>query len=364
MISYESLKKSNQSFETQYKIAFDLFLSKGHYILGNAVSEFEKEFSNYCGAKHCIGVANGLDAIELGLMALELPIGSEILVPSNTYIASILAIINVGHKPVLVEPSLITYNMDFDKIENKITKRTKAILIVHLYGQINQMDKIVELSNKYNLEIIEDCAQSHGSSFNGKKAGTFGKIGAFSFYPTKNLGALGDAGAIITSDSKLNDRIKALRNYGSSLKYHNKYIGRNSRLDEIQAYFLLVKLPFLDKINEHKRKLANLYNSKLTDLVIKPKEIANSKHIYHIYNIRTLARDELRQYLLDCNILTEIHYPIAPHFQEAYINIFKGQKFPISEEIHNTTLSLPISFSTSEEEVNFIILKINNFFFS
>lgn len=362
IIPYEDLGKLNKIYETQFKNKLNQFLEKGWYILGEEVKSFEKAFAEYCGAKYCIGVANGLDALELGLKAFDFAADSEIIVPSNTYIATILAIINAGYKPILVEPDINTYNISPQLIEEKITSNTKAIMVVHLYGQSAQMDKICELSTKYDLEIIEDCAQAHGAIFNGKKVGTFGKIGAFSFYPTKNLGALGDAGAIITSNESIYEKVKALRNYGSHEKYYNKYIGRNSRLDEIQAAFLNVKLPNLDKVNQHKRWLASLYDELITDSVIKPLSIQEYVHVYHIYNIRTNKRNELKSFLLDKGIQTEIHYPISPNKQIGYEKYFKGASFPISEEIHNTTLSLPISYITSKEDVIYISNAINHFF--
>ncbi|MFY8096321.1 MAG: DegT/DnrJ/EryC1/StrS family aminotransferase [Flavobacterium sp.] len=361
-ILYENLNKLNKEFETEFHEKFNTFLTNGWYVLGNEVKTFEENFAQYCGAKYCVGVANGLDALQLGIVALDFPKQSEIIVPSNTYIATILAIINAGHIPVLVEPNLQTYNLDPHLVEEKITAKTKAIMVVHLYGQIAQMDKIIPLATKHKLEIIEDCAQAHGATLKEKKAGTFGTIGAFSFYPTKNLGALGDAGAIVTSNETLFEKLKALRNYGSEKKYYNKYTGLNSRLDEIQAAFLNVKLSALDKITSHKRKLAQIYNEKLTEKVIKPNEIKDSVHVYHIYNIRTEKRDELKQYLLDNNIFTEIHYPVSPNHQEGYQTYFSGLHFPVSEEIHRTTLSLPISYATTVEEVEQVINKINCFF--
>lgn len=362
IIPYENLNILNREFESEFRKKLNVFIEKGWYILGDEVKLFEANFAKYCNAKYCIGVANGLDALELGLKVFDFAAKSEIIVPSNTYIATILAIINSGHIPVLVEPNIDTYNIAEDLIEERITKKTRAIMVTHLYGQIAQMDVICEIAKKYNLEIIEDCAQAHGATLNGKMVGTFGKIGAFSFYPTKNLGALGDAGAIITNDEKIYEKLKALRNYGSEKKYYNKFIGRNSRLDELQAAFLNVKLPFLNKINNHKRELAALYTFCLTDQVVKPIEIENSFHVYHIYNIRTPKRDELKRYLLDNGINTEIHYPLAPNKQEGYLEYFANILCPISEEIHCTTLSLPISYATSKEDVERVIEKINNFF--
>ena len=361
-VSYESLKKLNEVFEQDFKEKFDNFLAEGWYILGKEVSEFEKAFADYCGANYCIGVGNGLDALELGLNVSDFPGGSEIVVPSNTYIASILSIINAGHIPVLVEPDISTYNIDSSLIEEKITDNTRAILVVHLYGQVAQMDEIQRIANKFNLEIIEDCAQAHGAKFKGQTAGTFGKIGAYSFYPTKNLGALGDGGAVITSDEGIYAKLKALRNYGSEKKYYNKFIGRNSRLDELQAAFLNVKLPALDNINKHKRSIAEVYNTQIKNSVIKPVEQPENLHVYHIYNIRTPQRDALKEYLLKNGISTEIHYPISPNNQEGYRQYFDNQQFPISEEIHATTLSLPISYATSKDDAYYIVSCINQFF--
>lgn len=360
-IQYENLNILNKEFEPLFQEKFKQFLDKGWYVLGNEVKVFEESFAKYCGTKYALGVANGLDALILGLQVFDFPKKSEIIVPSNTYIATILAITNAGHVPVLVEPDITTYNIDPDLIEAKITSKTKAIMIVHLYGQICQMDKIMAIAEKYQLEVIEDCAQSHGATFNGKKAGSFGKIGAFSFYPTKNLGALGDAGAITTSDDALYEKIKALRNYGSEKKYYNKYIGLNSRLDELQAAFLSVKLPFMDKITSHKLKLAELYENGLTNKIIKPIFANDLTHVYHIYNIRTDRRDELKAYLLENGVNTEVHYPVSPNKQEGYQEYFANTTYEISEEIHKTTLSLPISYATKEEEVKKVIEKINSF---
>ena len=361
IVNYENLSKLNHEFELQFKEGFNKFLAKGWYILGEEVKSFEQNFAEFCGAKYCIGVANGLDALELGISIFGFPEKSEIIVPSNTYIATVLAIINTGNIPVLVEPDINTYNINPALIESKITNKTKAIMVVHLYGQSAQMDEICRIAEKYNLEIIEDCAQAHGATFENKHVGTFGKIGAFSFYPTKNLGALADAGAIITSDEDLYNKLKALRNYGSEKKYFNKYIGRNSRLDELQAIFLNIKLNSLNKINEHKTRLASIYNNMLTDKVIKPIYTETGSHVYHIYNIRTNNRDELKTYLLNKGIQTEIHYPVSPNMQEGYQYYFADLKTPVSEEIHATTLSLPISYANTPDEIAFVAESINNF---
>jgi dTDP-4-amino-4,6-dideoxygalactose transaminase len=362
MIEYESLKKVNEPFEAEFKEAFDTFISKGWYVLGEQVELFEKEFANYCNSKYCIGLASGLDALYLSLIALDLPARAEVLVPSNTYIATILSILNAGLKPVLVEPRIETYNIDPELIEQSITSNTRAIMIVHLYGKPCEMDTIVEIAKKHNLPLLEDCAQSHGATYNGKMTGTFGVFGAFSFYPTKNLGALGDAGAIITDNKELAIKLKALRNYGSHKKYYNDYIGINSRLDELQASFLRVKLRSLDKINTHKTTLAGLYRNLLkSNKITLPAEQENIKDVYHIFNIRLVERDKLKAYLLQNGIKTEIHYPVSPNQQVGYKHLFEGQHFPVAEKIHATTLSLPISASTTSEEVIKICSTINNF---
>ena len=362
IIPYENLNLLNKEFENEFRTKFDSFLKSGWYISGNEVKLFEEQFSKYLGLKHCIGVANGLDGLELALNVFDFPPQSEVIVPSNTYIATILAIINAGHKPVLVEPQIDSYNLDPILIEEKITSKTKAIMVVHLYGRVAQMDKIMPIAQKYGLEVIEDCAQAHGALFQGKMAGTFGSVGVFSFYPTKNLGALGDAGAVVTNIDHIAAKIRALRNYGSEKKYYNMYVGRNSRLDEIQAAFLSVKLKYLDKINQHKMELADYYHHHLCDHITKPIVDKNYVHIYHIYNIRTEQRDQLKQYLVEHGINTEIHYPVPPHQQIGYKKYFENKHFPISELIHQTTLSLPISYANSLDEVKYVTSKINEYF--
>lgn len=361
VIEYENLYKLNESFVEGYKQKFNDVLDSGWFILGNQVKEFEAAFSSYCGAAHTVGVANGLDAITLSLKALNIPEGSEVLVPSNTYIASILSVLQAGLTPVLVEPDIATYNINPREIEAKISKQTKAILVVHLYGKVCEMDPIIALCKKYELALIEDCAQAHGAKYKGKQAGTFGEFGAFSFYPTKNLGALGDAGAITTNDGILAEKIKVLRNYGSRVKYYNELVGYNSRLDEIQAAFLGIKLGSLDLINEHKRSLANMYLSNLkTDFVL-PAVDADFFDVYHIFNIRHPKRDALKEYLLKNNIKTEIHYPVSPNKQQAMNYLLGSQDFPVSEEIHATTLSLPISYFHTTEDISFVIETLNRF---
>lgn len=359
MIEYESLGRLNKSFEEEYLQCFKELLASGWYILGKQVTTFEDAFAQYCGTKHCIGVASGLDALMLALRSFDFPAGSEVLVPSNTYIATILSILQCGLKPVLVEPDIRTYNIDPHKIEEKITKKTKAIMVVHLYGKACNMDPIMQIANKYELPVIEDCAQAHGAMYKGQKVGAFG-IGAFSFYPTKNLGALGDAGAITTNDPEKNDLFRTLRNYGSKIKYQNDYIGYNSRLDEIQAALLSVKLKYLDRINLHKRSLAAIYLKELKDDFIKPNVSPEYFDVYHIFNIRHPKRDELKEYLLKNGIKTDIHYPVPPHKQKAMDGIIKGE-YPLSEEIHQTTLSLPISYGHTLDEVSRVVNVMNKF---
>lgn len=361
MIEYENLSRLNKPFELEFQAKFKTFIEKGWYVLGENVRQFEQSFANYLGSKYCVGVASGLDALLLSLVALNLPKNSEVIVPSNTYIATILAIINAGLKPVLVEPHLTSYNINPAQIEPAITTQTSAIMVVHLYGKTCQMSQIVKIAKKYNLKIIEDCAQSHGSMLNNKKSGTFGDCGAFSFYPTKNLGALGDAGAITTDNPDIYAKLLQLRNYGSSVKYVNEVIGYNSRLDEIQAGFLSVKLPYLDKINQHKRMLAQIYFDKLCNNVITPIKEQAYFDVFHIFNIRTESRDKLRQYLLENNVKTEIHYPVPPHRQTAMKGVLDGN-YPIADEIHSTTLSLPISYCHTEEDILQVCSLINRFY--
>jgi len=361
MIPYESLKPLNEPYTAEFKQVFDAFLDKGYYILGNVLEQFEQDFAAYHSLRYAVGVSNGLDAITLSLKASNLPEGSEVLVPSNTYIATILAVLHAGLKPVMVEPDIRTYNIDPVKIEAAITPRTKAMAVVHLYGRCCEMDEILKIKDKYNLILIEDCAQAHGATYKGKLAGTFGEFGAFSFYPTKNLGALGDAGGIICSNEADREMLLHLRNYGSIRKYYNDVIGYNCRLDELQAGFLRVKLKYLDQINAHKNRLAQLYHQHLSDQYILPLSDDEHYHVYHIFNIRHPQRDKLQQYLAERGIGTVIHYPVPPHRQLALKDIFAGRSFPISDEIHQTTLSLPCSPCHSEEDIMQVVEALNNF---
>ncbi len=360
MIEYENLRKLNEPFFKDYRESFNNVLNSGWFILGNAVQQFEREFADYCKSRYCCGVANGLDAMIIALKSLDLQPGDEVIVPSNTYIATILAVLHAGLKPVLAEPDIVTYNINPERIKEKITSRTKAILVVHLYGKVCNMDAILAIAENHRLHVIEDCAQAHGAMYKNKKTGTFGVFGAFSFYPTKNLGALADAGALTTSDETLFRKVQAMRNYGSKIKYENEVIGFNSRLDEIQAAFLSVKLKALDAINHHKRTLAQLYHNGLKDDFIKPSVHADYYDVYHIFNVRHKKRDSLKDYLLSKSIKTEIHYPIAPNKQVAMKNILT-EPTPIAEEIHQTTISLPISYFHKETDIEFIIETMNKF---
>lgn len=361
MIEYENLERSNHRFVAGLRQAFDAVLAKGWYVLGSEVSQFEAEFAAFVGSAHCIGVANGLDALTLSIVALDLPRGSEVLVASNTYIATILAIVNAGHQPVLVEPDLRTYNIDPQRLPAAMTARTRAICVTHLYGKPCRMDQIGAFAREHGLAVVEDCAQSHGASLDGRVTGTFGNTGCFSFYPTKNLGALGDAGAITTDDPELANRLRHLRNYGSLKKYVNTYPGVNSRLDELQAAFLRVKLPHLGEITGHKQHLASIYFDALPDALILPLREFDTVDVFHIFAVRTPRRDELRAFLLAHDIKTEVHYPIPPHRQQAMKGILNGE-YPIADELHNTELSLPISYATTPAEVTEVCRVVQQFF--
>lgn len=360
MIEYENLGRLNASFEVDFHKAFHRFLESGWYVLGQGVKEFDAAWASYCGTAFATGVANGLDALALCLRALNLPPASEVLVPSNTYIASILAILQAGHIPVLVEPNVATYNLDPSRLQASLTSKTRVIMVVHLYGKLCDMAPITAFAQHHGLKIVEDCAQAHGAHFRGKKAGAWGDVNAHSFYPTKNLGALGDAGSVTTNDPTLAETIQILRNYGSRVKYHNEMVGTNSRLDEIQALFLLAKLPRLDEINEHKRRLASIYHAEIPGTFIKPVVQDGFFDVYHIYNIRHPDRDRLKAHLLEKGIGTDIHYPIAPRNQKAMEGILTGD-YPIAQEIHMTTLSLPISFCHTEADIREVCQALRSF---
>jgi len=361
MIEYENLAKANQRFFEEYEKDFKDTLLRGWFILGSKVEKFEHSFAEYCGTNYCVGVGTGLDALMLSLRACQFAPGDEILVPSNTYIATILSILQCRLIPVLVEPDIRTYNIDPTKLEAHITSRTRALMLVHLYGKSCDMDPILSIVQKHQLILIEDCAQAHGAKYKGKKVGTFGEYGAFSFYPTKNLGCLGDGGAVLIPTQEKSDTLRKLRNYGSIKKYYNDIVGFNSRLDEMQAGFLSIKLQYLDKINEHKRRLSQLYQQGLKEDFIKPMVQSDFYDVFHIYNIRHERRDALKEFLLNHDVKTEIHYPVAPHHQKAMQGLLKGDPFPVSEEIHRTTLSLPISFFHTEQDIEQVIEIANTF---
>ena len=350
MIEYESLSETNKRFMNEFAASAAKVIRSGWYILGQEVSLFEAEFAKFIGAKHCIGVGNGLDALILSITALKLPRGSDILVASKTYIATIIAIVRAGHYPVLVEPDPETFNINPSELRDTMTAKTRAICVTHLFGKVCRMDLIIAFANEFDLKLVEDCAQSHGAKLDNITTGTFGDAGCFSFYPTKNLGALGDAGAIVTNDDVLAENVRYLRNYGSSEKYTNQYVGYNSRLDELQAAFLRIKLRHLHQITTHKRALADIYFQNLPDWLIKPKKVTEEFDVFHIFGVRHFARDELRTWLLEKNIKTEVHYPIPPHKQKAMQGIISG-KFPLADLLHSTEISLPISFGHTEEQI-------------
>ena len=361
MIKYEDLKKVNQLAVPNYKKIFNSFWNSGSYILGKILLNFEKNFSKFIGVKYSVGVNSGYDALFLSLRCLNLPKNSEVILSSCSYIAAINAVIANNLKPILVEPDIDTYNIDPNKIEKSITKKTKVILITHLYGRSCEMRQILIIKKKYQLFLIEDCAQSYGSKFSKRSTGSFGEFGCFSFYPTKNLGGLGDGGLITTNKKKYFIKLKQLRNYGFIKKNYSNLLGINSRLDDFQASFLNQKLKKLNEMNTHKIKLARLYDKLLTNKVKKPKIVINDENIYHIYPIRYNHRDKLIRYLSKKKIQVLCHYPLPPHMQNSLKKFFK-KKYPISEKIHKTELSLPISFSHSEKEIKYICKMINIFY--
>lgn len=379
MIKFLDLKRINSRYQNELKEACGRVIDSGWYVLGNEVAEFEREFASYCDAKYCLGVANGLDAlilifrayIELGLIR----VGDEVIVPANTYIASILAISENGLIPVLVEPDVNTFNLDPKLIEQAITEKTKAILTVHLYGQVTAVGEIITIAKRHDLKVIEDCAQAHGARYNlqdpreeiidsrriGKKVGSLGDAAGFSFYPGKNLGALGDAGAVTTSDGDLARTITALRNYGSTEKYKNKYKGINSRLDEIQAAMLRVKLRFLDEDIKLRQSVAKIYLEQINNELIELPALEDiNSHVWHLFVIKTSYRDHLAQYLADSGIEVLVHYPTPPHKQKAY-SLWQNNTYPVTELIHKKVLSLPISPVMTASEVQVIVDACNNY---
>lgn len=356
------LDRGFQKYQTEFEEKAIEVLRSGWYVLGQEVKCFEQEFAAYTGADYCVGLASGLDALWIAFRVLGIGTGDEVIVQGNTYIASVMGITINGASPVFVEPDEY-YNMDASLIEEKITDRTKAILVVHLYGQASNMKPIMELANKYNLRVVEDCAQSHGACFNGQMTGTFGDIGCFSFYPSKNLGAFGDAGAIVTNNADLADKIRIFRNYGSEKRYYNKVVGANSRLDEMQAGLLRVRLSHIHELEEEKRKICIRYlNEVKNKYIILPQIREGATHIWHQFVIRTYRRKELIDYLEEKGIGTIIHYPIPPHLSEAYqyLNICEGS-LPVTESYAETVLSIPLYNGMTDEEQDFVIKAINEF---
>jgi dTDP-4-amino-4,6-dideoxygalactose transaminase len=360
MIKFLDLKAINEMHRLEMEAAIKRVLDSGWYLLGKEIESFEKEFSEYCGVKHAVGCANGLDALKLIIQAYGFGPGDEIVAPANTYIASLISISANGATPVLVEPDINTYLIDPEKIEDAITSRTKAIMVVHLYGRAMDMTRILEIAKRYNLKVIEDSAQAHGAMFDGKRVGNLGDASGFSFYPGKNLGCLGDGGAVTTNDDELAEKIRALRNYGSDVKYHFPYRGTNSRLDEIQAALLRVKLPHLDNDNAIRRRIAERYCSEIKNPnVILPHLPDDAmQNVWHVFPVRVQNRAGFQQYLSDNGIQTVIHYPIPPHRQPAYVE-WHGLTLPITERIHEEIISLPISPVMAEEEVSKVVDVIN-----
>lgn len=337
-------------------------LRSGWYVLGKEVSSFEEEFASYIGSKHCVGLASGLDALWIAFRVLGIGAGDEVLVQGNTYIASVMGITINGATPVFIEPDEY-FNIDASKLEEKITEKTKAILVVHLYGQASNMGPIMEIAKKYNLRVVEDCAQSHGAKYNGQTTGTFGDIGCFSFYPSKNLGAFGDAGAIVTNDPQIADDVRVFRNYGSEKRYYNKVVGTNSRLDELQAGLLRVRLSHLPELEAEKRRICERYLKELDgEKFVLPKIRNGATHIWHQFVIRSDRRDELIDYLKDKGIGSIIHYPIPPHLSEAYQYLgFKQGAFPITESFAQSVLSIPLFNGMTDEEQSYVIEWMNKF---
>ena len=362
MVKFLDLKAVNERFRAEMDAATKRVLDSGWYLLGKECEAFEHEFAAYCGVRHCIGCANGLDALKLIIQAYGIGTGDEVIAPANTYIASLISISANGATPILVEPDPATCLIDPERIEGAVTSRTKAIMVVHLYGRVVEMTKVWKIARKYGLKVIEDCAQAHGAMFGGKRCGNLGDAGGFSFYPGKNLGCLGDGGAVTTNDDDLATKVRALRNYGSDVKYHFPYRGTNSRLDEIQAAWLRVKLPHLDSDNQCRREIAEQYQKGIVNPEIR---LPNApplpeESVWHVYTVFCKQRDQLQKYLTDCGIQTVIHYPIPPHRQPAYTE-WHDMSLPITEEIHDTVLSLPMSPVLTDAEVTEVIRAVNAF---
>ena len=362
-IPFVSFLPLERELDRALREAFEHVLSSSWYIGGEEDRAFEEAFRAYCGTKYCVGAGNGLDALMLALRALGIGEGDEVIVPANTFIATALAVTYVGAKPVFVEPKLETFNLDPEKLEAAVTEKTRAILPVHLYGQACDLDPILAIAGKYGLEIVEDCAQAHGATYKGKRVGTFGDAAGFSFYPGKNLGALGDAGAVVTNDGHLAAKVRALGNYGSEHKYQHIYKGNNSRLDELQAAFLLAKLPHLERMNAERRRIADRYLTEIDNpRVILPTVPEYAVPVWHIFGIRCAQRDALERHLNDAGIGTNKHYPIPVPLQACYRELgFSAGDYPIAEEISKTELSIPMYYGITDAEVDYIIETVNAF---
>ncbi|KPA12037.1 erythromycin biosynthesis sensory transduction protein eryC1 [Candidatus Magnetomorum sp. HK-1] len=360
-IPFLDLLKINLNHQQEIESAMSQVLNSGWYILGKQVSAFEKEFAEYCHAKHCIGVGNGLDALHLILRALDIKKGDEVIVPANTYIATWLAVTYAGGTPVPVEPDEKTYNINPDRIEKAISSHTRAILPVHLYGLTADMEPINDIANRHGLYVIEDAAQAHGARYKGKLAGALGHAAGFSFYPGKNLGALGDAGAVVTNDDQIADKVRLLRNYGSRIKYANEIQGLNSRLDELQAAILRVKLKYLDEENKSRQKLASLYMKHIqNDQMILPFVLDSAEPVWHLFVIRHPQRELIQKLLKEKGIGTLIHYPIPPHLSDAYKELYPlNTKIPLTEQLASEILSLPMGPHLNESDVQYVIDVIN-----
>ncbi len=363
IVPFVSFRVMEKEIDSELRSAFERVYERSWYIRGIEGGNFERSFAKFCNVKFCVGVGSGLDALMLSLKALGIGYGDEVLVPSNTFIATALAVTYTGAVPVFVEPDIRTYNIDPDRIEKKITDKTRAIMPVHLYGQPCDMDRILEIAEKHNLYVVEDCAQAHGALYRGRVVGSFGNVAGFSFYPGKNLGALGDAGAVVTNDKKLADKIRALGNYGSNYKYRHIYKGNNSRLDEIQAAFLSTKLPHLKRMNKERQKIACRYLKEIRNReIILPYVMDNVTPVWHIFSVRTRNVKCLSKYMKENGISTSRHYPIAIHQQECYKDLLISTgSLPIAEEISATQLSLPMYYGMTENQIDFVISTLNKF---
>lgn len=362
-VPFVSFKPLEKEMKSKIENAFNRVFENSWYIGGNEDKKFEEEFAKYCETKYCVGVGNGLDSLMISLKALGIGSGDEVIVPANTFIATALAVTYTGAKVVLVDPDIETYNIDVNKIEEKITQKTKAIIPVHLYGQPCKMDEIMKIANDHKLYVIEDCAQAHGAIYKGKRVGSFGNAAGFSFYPGKNLGALGDAGALVTNDEKIATKARAIGNYGSDYKYHHIYQGNNSRLDEIQAAILCEKLKCLDEVNNNRATTAKKYLEGICNPKISlPKFIENVKPVWHVFAIRCEERDRLEKYLNEKGIATNKHYPIPIHLQKCYEDLgYNKGDFPAAEYISETELSIPMYYGMTDKEINYVIEKVNEF---